>query len=519
MATIEPPFDDGFHEDGYGYYRRGVNRLLILSIFAFAVLSIWASVAVFSRIDNVLFPGNPFQLPIVGNSIVPGAKGDDPVSAETIDQRINVLVMGLDQRDDEADDQPYRTDSIMILTIDPFSKTAGGFSIPRDTRVDVPMKDGSLYTRTRINEVYENGEYPVLGYPDACQGCGPKLLETVIKNNFDIPIDYYVVLNWKNFRQVIDQLGGVDVTIPEYAYDPAYSTCQFCGEYSQLEFLPGTEHMDGDRALAYARIRHSDNDFKRIERQQIVLRAVIAKAKTLDFLNLGEMRNLYTTYKDSVPTDMPDSFLVGLAPLMQQIDVKGGLANMKLVSMQDATYPCPAIECGNAAELDFYPKKMEELKAQVFSDVQLTTDTATISVLNGTPDNGTIAGDFEDQMVANGLPRYNITSDEYANGLVYSQTVIIDVTGGNQHTVDQIKGWLGVSDARVLTACLGGDDGSASATPTPDCVPDPRTDQFLPSVYDPNTTPDIIVVLGADAGETTSTTGQTTVTVTQQPGG
>src|SRR4029079_15769609 len=114
--------------------------------------------------------------------------------------------------------------------------------------------------------------------------------------------------------------------------------------------------------LAYARIRHSDNDYKRIERQQIVLRAIIAKAEQQNYLDIGKMKDLYGVYKDSVKTDIPDTSIPGLGLLVQQIDEKGWLANMKLVSMQAATYPCPASLCGGAAELLWYPKKMEELK-------------------------------------------------------------------------------------------------------------------------------------------------------------
>lgn len=490
MATVEPPFDGGYHDDTYAYYRRGVNTRLIIVIGVFAVLSLWASLAVFTRIDRVLFPGNELGLPIVGD-LVPGVQQQsDQASAEKIEDRINILVMGLDQRFDQADDQPYRTDSVMIMTIDPFSKTAGTFSIPRDTLVDVNTESGTLWTRTRINEVYEMGEYSVLGYPDACEGCGPKLAMETIKENFGIPINFYVVLNWENFTKIVDDLGGIDVNVPEYAFDPAYSTCQSCGDYYTIEFLPGPEKMDGERALEYARIRHSDNDYKRIERQQLVLRAIIAKGKTLNFVDVGKMKDLYGTYHNSIRTNIPDTSIPGLGLLVKQIDEKGGLANMKMVSMAAATYPCPASECGDAAALEWYPRKMEELKAQVFSDVQLSTESAVISILNGT-DEPQFATAFKEELTVNGIPPYNVEADDWANGLLYQTTVIVNVTGANEHTVEQIQGWLGIPDARVLTAA------------------DPQAAQFL------ETAADIVVVLGTDATE--SAAGD--FSVTQQTGG
>lgn len=494
MATVEPPFDGGYDDNTYAYYRRGVNTALIIAIGVFAVLSLWASLAVFTRIDHVLIPGNEIGFPV---GFVPGIQGQsDQASAEKIEDRINVLVMGLDQRFDQADNQPYRTDSVMIMTIDPYSKTAGTFSIPRDTLVDVKTEDGTRWTRTRINEVYEMGEYSVLGYPDACSGCGAKLAMQTIKENFGIPINFYVILNWDNFIQVVDDLNGIDVDIPEYAFDPAYSTCQSCGDYYTIEFLPGMEHMNGERALEYARIRHSDNDYKRIERQQLVLRAIIAKAKTLDFVDVGKMGDLYGTYHSSIDTDIRDTQIPGLGLLVKQIDEKGGLANMKMVSMASATFPCDpsTFGCGCAC-LDWNVRKMEELKAQVFSDVQLSTESAIISVLNGT-DEPQLATDFKEQLTVNGIPPYNVNADDWANGLLYPNTVIVNVTGANQHTVEQIQGWLGVPDSRVLAAT------------------DPQAAQFLPATGAADS-PDIIVVLGTDATE--DTPGN--FTVTQQAGG
>lgn len=473
MATVEPPFDGGYHDESYVYYRRGVNTRLIIAIGVFAVLSLWAALAVFTRVDGVLFPGNEIGLPGVVGAVGIDS-GNDQASAEKPEDRINVLVMGLDQRFDQADNQPYRTDSVMVMTIDPFSKTAGTFSIPRDTLVNVNTNDGNFWTRTRINEVYEMGEYSVLGYPDACNGCGAKLAMETIKENFGIPINFYVILNWDNFIQVVDELGGIDVNVPEYAFDPAYSTCQSCGDYYTIEFLPGMEHMDGERALEYARIRHSDNDYKRIERQQLVLRSIITKAKTLDFIDVGKMKDLYGTYHSSIDTDIRDTQIPGLGLLLKQIDEKGGLANMKMVSAAGATYPCSAAQGCGCACLEWNPRKMDELKAQVFSDVQLSTESAIISVLNGT-DSPQFATDFKGQLTVNGIPPYNVTADDWANGLLYPTTVIVNVTGKNEHTLKQIQGWLGVPDSRVLSAT------------------DPAAAQFL------DTAADIVVVLGTDS--------------------
>jgi LCP family protein required for cell wall assembly len=84
-----------------------------------------------------------------------------------------------------------------------------------------------------------------------------------VEHNFDIPIDYYAVLNFNNFIEIVDELGGIDVDVPAYIYDGAYNDCLYC-PYYPVEFEAGPEHMDGETALTYARLRHADNDFKRM---------------------------------------------------------------------------------------------------------------------------------------------------------------------------------------------------------------------------------------------------------------
>jgi hypothetical protein len=130
------------------------------------------------------------------------------------------------------------------------------------------------------------------------------------------------------------------------------------------------------------------------------------------------------------------------------------------------------------------------LKAQVFGDVRLSTENATVSVLNAT-NTPSLATAFSTQLKANGIPPANITVDEYANGLLYAKTLIINVLGGNDHTISQIQGWLGIPNSSVLPAT------------------DPQAAQFL------GTKANVVVVLGADAKEAAS--GD--VSVTARTGG
>ncbi|MCI0838574.1 MAG: hypothetical protein J4O00_02980, partial [Chloroflexi bacterium] len=116
MTKDQHPEDSQYTE---AYRHRGhFNVPLIVGIFAFALLSLYAFAAMVTQIDDDILPGNQLSIPLV--KALPGVDdGNDPDSAETIDDRINILLLGLDQRLDDASDEPYRTDSVVIFTIDP----------------------------------------------------------------------------------------------------------------------------------------------------------------------------------------------------------------------------------------------------------------------------------------------------------------------------------------------------------------------------------------------------------------
>ena len=470
--SADAPQDSGYYDaEGYAYERRGINTVMILCIGIFAVISFYVALITTSPLFTIVLPGNEPSIGVFGFKPPGVAQPSDQLAAETIEERINILFLGLDRRFDEAEDQPYRTDSIMVLTIDPYSETAGAFSIPRDTWVDIPSPNGGVYTKTRINEAYEMGEYTYAGVFDG----GPELAMETVEFNFGIPIDHWVLMDWEDFVAIINELEGIDINVPEYAYDPAYSTCHFCDEVYPVEFVPGPEHMDGDRALEYARIRKSDNDFKRIERQQLVLRAMAAKAfstKTIFDNPLG----LYSKYRSAVQTDISDLRAGGLALLFQNAMNKSQ-GTIRTVSMAPATYDCGA-ECPSGARVLFWdPDEVEALKAQVFSDVRLIEESATVTVLNGTNDL-TIGSTFADEMELNGISGDKITVDEYFD--LYPNTLIVDVTGTNATTVAQIKEMLGLPDSRIYSAA------------------DPNSAQFLGEGTD------IVVVIGQDIELTAS---------------
>jgi LCP family protein required for cell wall assembly len=437
--------------------KRRFNPLLIFGIALFAVGAFYVLLIVATIASDIFFPGNKPPLA----SLVP--IGGDPEVAD-INDRINIVVLGLDRRIGGGEDTAARTDTVFVLTVDPFSKTAGVFSIPRDLLVDIPDGYGGHYT-DRINTVWEVGQYSYQDYP----GGGPGLVKDTIEHNFDIPIDNYVIIDFADFVDLIDEVGGIEIDVAEYVADYSYSDTLGGPKYA-VEFLPGPEHMDGQRALAYARIRKGSSDFKRIERQQAVIRATAAKALSLDLLvPPTNAVDLYNSYKEAIQTDIPDSKVPGLALLAKQINLEA----MEMVSIAGATYPCP--DCPASVLLADWDK-VAELKAQVFADGKIQAEGALVELQNGSDRLGLA------EEVAGILRKHGIAADDLLLAdaeTVRAGSVIID-RSGKEYTARKLAEWLNLPKDSIVKAT------------------DPMAADYAGS------TGDIIVILGSDASPATA---------------
>ncbi len=174
---------------------------------------------------------------------------------------LDILVMGLDSRPDEGN--ATRTDSIMLMGVGGQHGRLALLSIPRDLFIEVPD-----YGKIRINTVNVLAEIED-------PGSGPGLLASAIETNFGVRIDRYVRLNFQAFRELIDSVGGVTLEVPYRLVDTAFPAEN--GGIQTVVFEPGQQHMDGARALIYARVRHPDDDYARAARQQQVIEALAQK--------------------------------------------------------------------------------------------------------------------------------------------------------------------------------------------------------------------------------------------------
>src|SRR4030042_3535779 len=159
---------------------------------------------------------------------------------------------------------------MFLLTTAPQAKTAGILGIPRALYVDIPDGDGG-YFEERINTAVVYGE------ANDYKGGGRQLAIDTVEHNLGVKIDHYVIIDFEGLKEVSDALGGIDVDVPTYLSDPTYSDTELPGDFDPQEFEPGLQHMDGDTALAYARLRQNSGDLDRIQRQDRLIVPVSAK--------------------------------------------------------------------------------------------------------------------------------------------------------------------------------------------------------------------------------------------------
>jgi polyisoprenyl-teichoic acid--peptidoglycan teichoic acid transferase len=188
-----------------------------------------------------------------------------------------------------------------VARIDPALRRVALLSLPRDMIVEIPG-----YGYARINSAYVYGDlYPELGG-------GLTLARQTVSTLIGVPIDYAVVVDFNGFIGLIDAIGGIDINVPNALYDGQYPTMDY--GYMEVYFETGPQHMNGDRALQYARIRHMDSDFERARRQQEVM---IAAARRLREQNplalLDSIATATSSLRGYVSTDIPEEKMVALA--------------------------------------------------------------------------------------------------------------------------------------------------------------------------------------------------------------
>lgn len=247
--------------------------------------------------------------------IVPTRESERPLS---------ILLVGSDVSEFREEyfmgTKPEKTDALMVVTFNPNTYTVDMTSIPRDTSIDyvcdsIQYLDGSSYTgepyQDQINELYQ------------VSGKNMDCLTTSISQFLNVPIDYYVKVNMDQLAEIIDAVGGVEITV--HAAD--YYLSQENASLTETYYWTDGEvvNMDGDEALTYARARHdSEVDYGRGLRQQQVIKAISGK-----ILEAGFSIDLVDSLLSLVETDMPIKLIYEYYKYFMSITVVGEMIDGK----------------------------------------------------------------------------------------------------------------------------------------------------------------------------------------------
>jgi LCP family protein required for cell wall assembly len=205
-----------------------------------------------------------------------------PPTTLLTDDAITILVMGVDARPGEPIDQGVRPDSLMVVRLNPDTGSCRVLAIPRDTRVDLPG-----YGQSKINHALAVGGIPYE--------------QLVVEQYLGLAIDHYVLVDFTGFSELVDDVGGLDITVPD-SFTASDGT----------QFPAGAQHMNGTQALSYSRFRgDSDGDFGRIKRQQQLIQALMAKAS--DISPVDAVTELVPSLGDRLRTDLGQNDMLSLA--------------------------------------------------------------------------------------------------------------------------------------------------------------------------------------------------------------
>lgn len=343
------------------------------------------------------------------------------------DGRVNILLTGKGGEGHAGSDL---TDTILVASVDPIGNTAGLVSIPRD--MWVTTSSGS----SKINAVYANAKSRALrGNSKDVKGAeaaGMQALQNEVNDVLGIPVHYYASVDFTAFKQAVDTVGGVDINVPEDLAVKEKLWDASTRKNYYLDVDAGMQHFDGQRALFFARTRHTSTrgDFDRSERQRLFITALSQELLSANtFTNPVKISNLMDDFGDHIATDLSISDAVRLAAIGKKV---GG----KMDSIDLADRAKPLVKTGNiSGQSVVLPSAGQgdysEIQAMVRSrlkDGYLVKENALISVLNGTTMSG-LATKKAEELKTYG---YNVGTVGDAPTQVYTDTVIVDLTKGKK---------------------------------------------------------------------------------------
>lgn len=353
--------------------------------------------------------------------------------------RVTILILGLDYRDWSSREKASRSDTMILLTLDPITKTAGMLSIPRDMWVSIPGFDhGKINTAHFLGQAYD------------LPGGGPGLAVKTVEEFLGVPINYYAQIDFGAFVRFIDEIGGVKVDIPERI------TVDLIGDGAETKktLKPGVQVLPGEWALAYARNRSTGGgDFDRAIRQQQVILGIRDRVLSVDALPtlIAKAPTLFRELAAGINTNLGLEDAIKLALLAQEVEdeniVRGALNEEHVLFGRSQD---------NLSILIPLPDKIQIVRDQVFASTsglspetpgdpsqQMQAENASLFILNTTQNPG-----LKDQTAAYlrslGVKVHSVQD----GGTTIGTTKIVDRTG-NPYLVNFLVDLMNIPNGSI----------------------------------------------------------------------
>jgi len=354
--------------------------------------------------------------------------------------RVTILLLGLDYRDWEAQADASRSDTMILLTLDPQTKTAGILSVPRDLWVAIPgFKHGKINTAYYLGDAYE------------LPGGGPALAVKTIETFLGVPINYYAQVDFGAFVRFIDEIGGVKIDVPAAITIDLLGT----GFKTKKKLQPGIQTLPGEWALAYARTRYTEGgDFDRARRQQQVIMAIRDKIVNVDMLPqlIEKAPALYNELASGIRTNLALDDAIKLALLAKDVkeeDIKRGV-----IDKGDVFF---GFSPDGLSILIPIPDDIINLRDEIFATSgsvgpqvpgnpaeQMKSEAARIILYNGSGDPA-LADRTAEYLRSQGANVIQVAAADQA----YSASTIIDHSG-NPYAIQYLAGLMNIGPGKII---------------------------------------------------------------------
>ena len=236
-----------------------------------------------------------------------------------MNNRVNILVMGIDRSVERVESNSFRSDTIILVTVNFKTGDVDMITFPRDSYVKLYGKDGLLIDEldpfNKINEAFSRGGMMK-------HGGYQSEMNTVSRLIGGIPVSYYVSFDMNAVKEIVDAMGGVDYEVDIDVY------------MNGRELHPGLQHLDGQAVLDYCRQRKGSSDTARADRQQRMLMAIFEQMKSTG--QIANIPKIYKAVSDCIDTDLSFEQICSLSLIAVRMDseqlnrhmVKGKFASL-----------------------------------------------------------------------------------------------------------------------------------------------------------------------------------------------